>query len=76
MADQSKPDKNANKDKAEGERPDAGFVGGQGGPEVSSQQEAEDVLNRNAEERYDTPRRYEEGDVAPASAPDQPPGSR
>jgi hypothetical protein len=33
------------------------------GPEVSSEREADEVLNRSAEERYDTPRQYEEGDL-------------
>jgi hypothetical protein len=35
---------------------------GQGGPERPAQREAEDVLNRSAGERYDTPRRYDEDD--------------
>ena len=29
------------------------------GPELAHEVEADDVLNRSAEERYDTPRRYE-----------------
>jgi hypothetical protein len=29
------------------------------GPEVAGESDADDVLNRNAEKRYDTPRRYE-----------------
>lgn len=38
----------------------AGLGGGQGGPERASEPEADDVLNRSVEERYRTPRRYEE----------------
>jgi hypothetical protein len=37
-------------------------LGGQGGPERPTQREADDVLNRSAGERYDTPRRYDEDD--------------
>ena len=37
----------------------SGLSGGHGGPERPTQREADDVLNRSAEERYDTPRRYE-----------------
>ena len=43
-----------------GEKPAAGLSGGRGGPEVPSEHQADEVLNRSAEERYDTPRRYEE----------------
>lgn len=43
----------------------SGLGGGQGGPEKPTQREADDVLNRNAGERYDTPRRYEKEDSAP-----------
>lgn len=32
------------------------------GPEVPSEREVDEVLNRSAEERYQTPRNYEEGD--------------
>jgi hypothetical protein len=37
-----------------------GLGGGQGGPERAGEREVDDVLNRSTEERYDTPRRYEE----------------
>lgn len=43
----------------------SGLSGGRG-PEVASEREADDLLNRDTEERYDTPRRYEEGDTDPA----------
>jgi hypothetical protein len=36
------------------------------GPELARQDEADDVLNRSAEERYDTPRRYENEEGEPA----------
>ena len=36
------------------------------GPEVPREAEAEDVLNRNEEGLYETPRRYEEDDRDPA----------
>jgi hypothetical protein len=32
------------------------------GPELANERDAEDVLDRSAEERYDTPRRYESDD--------------
>lgn len=44
----------------------SGLTSGRRGPEVASEREADDLLNRDAEERYDTPRRYEEGDTDPA----------
>ena len=74
MADQDRPNQNANKEKAEGGRRDTEqHIGrnaadglnlgvGQGGPERPTQREADDVLNRSAGERYDTPRRYDEDD--------------
>ena len=40
----------------------AGSSGGRGGPEVASEHQADEVLDRSAEERYDTPRKYEQGD--------------
>ena len=40
----------------------SGLSGGRGGPEVASERQADEVLDRSAEERYDTPRRYEHGD--------------
>lgn len=39
----------------------SGLSGGRN-PQPPSQGEGEDVLNRNAQERYDTPRQYEEED--------------
>ena len=37
------------------------------GPELPREADVEDVLNRNAEERYETPRRYEhDSDADPA----------
>ena len=37
------------------------------GPELARDADVEDVLNRNAEERYETPRRYEhDSDQDPA----------
>lgn len=44
----------------------SGLSSGRPGPEVASEREADDLLNRSSEERYDTPRRYEEGDTDPA----------
>jgi hypothetical protein len=35
------------------------------GPEVAREEQAEDVLNRNEEGLYDTPRRYDEEDEKP-----------
>jgi hypothetical protein len=35
------------------------------GPEVARDAEAEDVLNRNDEDLYETPRRYDEEDEKP-----------
>ena len=40
----------------------SGLGGGQGGPEKAGERDVDDVLNRSAEERYETPRRYEEGE--------------
>ena len=39
------------------------------GPELADERDADDVLNRSAGERYDTPRRYEKDDdpVLPAN---------
>lgn len=37
-----------------------GFKAGPG-PELAREADVEDVLNRNVEKRYQTPRRYEEG---------------
>jgi hypothetical protein len=70
MADHDRPNQNANKEKAEGGRPDTEQHRGRdaargvklGGPERPTQREADDVLNRSAGERYDTPRRYEDED--------------
>ena len=36
------------------------------GPELAHEHDADDVLNRSAEERYDTPRRYESEEGEPA----------
>lgn len=44
---------------AEQSTPSASGVSAGRGPELPNEQEADDVLNRNTEERYDTPRRYE-----------------
>lgn len=44
----------------------SGLTGGRRGPEVASEREADDLLNRDAEDRYETPRRYEEGETDPA----------
>lgn len=51
-----------------GEKP-AGGLSGRGGPELPSEYQADEVLNRSAEERYDTPRKYEEDE---ADAPTDP----
>lgn len=41
------------------------------GPEVAREEEVDDALGRSAEERYDTPRRYEEDERA-ADGPAEP----
>jgi hypothetical protein len=40
------------------------------GPELDREGDAEDVLNRDAERRYDTPRRYESDTADPAMPAD------
>ena len=47
-----------------------GLGGGRGTPETPPEREGEDVLNRSREERYDTPRRYEEGHADPTMPSD------
>ncbi|HVL67772.1 MAG TPA: hypothetical protein VM364_10950 [Vicinamibacterales bacterium] len=44
----------------------SGLSGGKE-PGGASEREADDLLNRSSGERYETPRRYEEGDTEPAS---------
>jgi hypothetical protein len=45
---------------------EAGGLGrGARGPELPDEREVDDVLNRSEEERYETPRRYEEDDGSP-----------
>jgi hypothetical protein len=36
------------------------------GPELAHEEDADEVIDRSAEERYDTPRRYEADDRDPA----------
>jgi len=40
------------------------------GPELAQEEDAEDVLNRDDERRYDTPRRYESGNADPTMPAD------
>ena len=50
----------------------AGLGGGRSGSEGGPKRETEDLLNRNTDERYDTPRRYEEGENDSALPADDP----
>lgn len=45
----------------------SGLTGGKSRPQGASERDADDLLNRDSEERYDTPRRYEEADTEPAT---------
>lgn len=40
------------------------------GPELAREQDVDDVLNRNSEKRYETPRRYDEEPRDPAMPAD------
>jgi hypothetical protein len=62
-ADQSTQENGGLHDPLQGVRPGPG-------PELAQEREADDVLNRDAEERYQTPRRYESDDRDPTMPSD------